>query len=217
MLHKLIIVYNPRSSHYAQVREEVLRPAQRLKGWLVGKYELRATDVDDNAKRLAKIISDGDLVVAAGGDGTATVAINGVMRSEKDATFSALGYGNFNDAARMLGTKRPVEYGGEYLGGILDIVQAYEAGKTEEMSVLEAKVNREHWRYALCYVTAGMMAESTQVLNQRAVRKELKTGKKSVIFSIWQLAKWYFREHRRSFLPIGEKSGPEIIISGEKA
>lgn len=201
MLHKLIIVCNPRSSHYASVQREVLAPARQLKGWLVGKYALRPTDVDDNAAQLAKLLNDGDLVVAAGGDGTAAVAVNGILRSKKEATFTALGYGNFNDVARMLGTKRPVEYGGEYVGGIVEIAQRFETEQTAVIYPLEAEVDSELWRYAPCYVTLGMFAESAAVLNSEAVRKKLRTGKKHLFFSLWQLAKWYFANHKREFLP----------------
>ena len=209
MLHKLIIVCNPRSSHYLHVQREVLAPARQLKGWLVGKYELKPTDVDDNAEQLAKLLSDGDLVVAAGGDGTAAVAVNGIMQSSKDVTFSALGYGNFNDVARMLGTKRPVEYGGEYVGGITEIAGRFEAEKTAEIYPLEAKVDGKVWRYAPCYVTLGMFAESAAVLNSESVRKKLRTGKKHLFFSLWQLAKWYFGNRKREFLP---KTRTEIVV-----
>lgn len=201
MIHKLIIVYNVRSSHYQAVKQEVLAPARQLKGWLVGKYELKPTDVDDNAKQLAKILNDGDLVVAAGGDGTATVAVNGIMLSKKSVSFSALGYGNFNDVAQMLGTRRPVEYGGEYLGGILDIVANFEAGKSRKIYPLEVKVDGKHWRYAPAYFTIGMFSESAEVLNSAAVRKKLRTGKKHWLFSIMQLAKWYFQNRTREFVP----------------
>lgn len=209
MLHKLIIVCNPRSSHYLHVQREVLAPARQLKGWLVGKYELKPTDVDDNAGQLARLLSDGDLVVAAGGDGTAAVAVNGIIQSGKDVTFSALGYGNFNDVARMLGAKRPVEYGGEYVGGITEIAGRFETEKTTEIYPLEAKVDGKVWRYASCYVTLGMFAESTAVLNSEPVRKKLRTGKKHLFFSLWQLAKWYFGNRKREFLP---KTRTEVVV-----
>lgn len=201
MLHKLIIVYNPRSSHYGQVQREVLAPARQLKGWLIGKYELKPTDVDDNAEQLAKLLEDGDLVVAAGGDGTAAVAVNGIMRSGKKAVFSALGYGNFNDVARMLGAKRPVEYGGEYVGGVREVAEKLEAEQTAEIYPLEAKVDGRLWRYAPCYVTLGMFAESAAVLNSEPVRQKLRTGKKHLCFSLWQLARWYFAHRKKEFLP----------------
>lgn len=204
MLRKLIIVYNPRSSKAKMVEAEVLGPARKLEGWLVGKYQVKATDVDDNARELAKILNDGDLVIAAGGDGTAVIATNGVMLSRKDVTLGVLGYGNFNDMARMLGMKRAVEYGGEYVGGVTEIVEKFVEGKVKEIYPLEVRVNGEHWRYAPCYVTLGLFAESVAVFDEEKVRKKLRTGKKGLVFSVWNLAKWYFKNRKREFLPKGE-------------
>lgn len=204
MLKKLIVVYNPRSSKHAAVAKEVLAPARKLSGWLVGKYEVKAMRLHENADELAKILSDGDLVVAAGGDGTASMAVNGVMRSGKDVALGVLGYGNFNDFARMLKSKRAVEYGGEYVGGVTEIVERYEAGKTKEIYPLEVKVDGKHWRYAPCYVSLGLFAESTAVFDEPKVREKLKTGKKHLVFSIFTLARWYFRNRKREFLPEGK-------------
>lgn len=218
MLRKLIIVYNPRSSKAKAVEREVLTPARRLEGWLVGKYQVKATDVDDNAAALAKILNDGDLVIAAGGDGTAVIATNGVMLSGKDVTLGVLGYGNFNDMARMLGMKRAVEYGGEYVGGVSEIVQKFIEGKTKEIYPLEVKVNGEHWRYAPCYVTLGLFAESVAVFDDEKVRGKLRTGKKGLVFSVWNLAKWYFKNRKREFLPKGEiEDGGVMQVFPEKA
>lgn len=203
MLKKLIVVYNPRSSKHAAVAQEVLEPARKLSGWLVGRYEVKATGLRENADELAKILNDGDLVIVAGGDGTAAMAVNGVMRSGKDVALGVLGYGNFNDLARMLKAKRAVEYGGEYVGGVTEIVGRYEAGKLREIYPLEAKVDGKHWRYAPCYLSLGLFAESTTVFDEPKVRDKLKTGKKHLLFSIWTLARWYFRNRKREFLPEG--------------
>lgn len=204
MLRKLIIVYNPRSSKAKAVEREVLAPSREMEGWLVGKYRVKPTDVDDNAKELAKILNDGDLVIAAGGDGTAVIAVNGVMLSEKDVALGVLGYGNFNDMARMLGMRRAVEYGGEYVGGVTEIAQRFTEGRIKEIYPLEVKINGEHWRYVPCYVTLGLFAESVAVFDEEKVRKKLQTGKKGLVFSVWHLAKWYFKNRRREFLPKGE-------------
>ena len=110
MLKKLIVVYNPRSSHHQAIEREVLAPVRKLQGWLVGKYEVKSESLEENARALAELLHDGDLVITAGGDGTATMATNGIMLSKKDVTLGVLGYGNFDDMARMLKTKRPVEY-----------------------------------------------------------------------------------------------------------
>lgn len=207
MLRKLIVVYNPRSSQHAAVTEEVLAPARKLSGWLVGKYEVKASGLRENADDLAKILNDGDLVIAAGGDGTAAMAVNGIMRSGKDVVLGVLGYGNFNDLARMLKVKRAVEYGGEFIGGVSEIVERFVAGKVQEIYPLEALVDGKHWRYAPCYLSLGLFAESTVVFDEPKVREKLQTGKKHMLFSIWTLMKWYFRNRKRDFLPEGEIYG----------
>lgn len=212
MLKKLIVVYNPRSSKHAAVAREVLAPARKLSGWLVGKYEVKASGLHENADELAKILNDGDLVIAAGGDGTAAMAVNGVMRSGKDVALGVLGYGNFNDLARMLKTKRAVEYGGEYVGGVTEIIERYEAGEVKEIYPLEAVVDGKHWRYAPCYLSLGLFAESTAVFDEPKVREKLKTGKKRMFFSIWTLTKWYFRNRKREFLPEGRISAVREVV-----
>lgn len=222
MLKKLVIVYNPQASHHGAIEREVLAPARKLGGWLVGKYEVRKADFETNARGLARMLRDGDLVIAAGGDGTAAVAANGIMQSGKDVTLGVLGYGDFNDMARMLGAKRAVEYGGEYIGGVSEIVAKFEAGKTKEMYPLKVKVNGKHWRFVPCYFGMGMFAESTGVFDEEKVRKKLQTGKKGLGFSILQLAKWYFRHRREEFLPAGEivtgaREGEIEEKRGEKA
>lgn len=236
MLKKLWIVYNPRSSHHAAVEAEVLAPARKVSGFLVGKYEIKQTSVEHNAEMLGAMLGDGDLVVSAGGDGTAAIAANAVMMSGKDVVFSALGYGNFNDMARMFRTRRPVEYGGEYVGGIMEIIEGFLAGgagpsgasttsagdvsssttsagvvssgaassgaaRVREIWPLEILVDGEHWRYAPCYVTLGLLAEASEIMDGDRVRKSLNTGKRGPLYSLWQAAWWYLKNKGREFLP----------------
>ena len=206
-MRRLIIVYNPRSSKHARVEKEVLEPARNLKGFLIGKYEIKPTNVDDNAVALAKILEDGDLVVTAGGDGTATIGLNSVALSKKDVALSVLGYGNFNDLARTLGCKN-----------LKDVVN----GTVRQFYPLEAEVNGKHWRYAGAYITVGMFAESAALFDKKEVRNKLKAGKGGLVFSIVNLAKWYFRHRKKVFLPtfrlndkVYEKQTDYLAINGK--
>ena len=183
-MQRLIIVYNPRSAKAKLVEAEVIAPSRRLVSFMVGRYKVEPTNVTKNAVKLARLLRDGDLVVAAGGDGTATIGLNGCMLSKKQVSFGVLGYGNFNDMARMLGTK-----------SLQDVID----GKTQKIWPLEARVDGRLWRYAACYVTAGMFAESTEVFDQKKVRGELKQDK-GLAYSIQQLAGWYFKHRRKPFL-----------------
>lgn len=199
MLKKLMIVYNPRASHYAAVETEVLAPLRGLKGWMVGKYQIKPTDFDDNVRQLARVLTDDTLMIVAGGDGTAAIATNAVMESGKDVTMGVLGFGNFNDIARMLGA-----------GSVQEILQSYEAGKVKDLYALEMRLDGERWRYAPSYFTVGMFAQSTEVFEEEKVRKQLRTGKKGLSFSVRQLAKWYFRNHRECGLPTGKLNGEAL-------
>lgn len=192
---RLIIVYNPRSSKHALVEKEVLEPARQMKGWMVGKYEVKPTDVDDNAAKLAQILKDGDLVVTAGGDGTATIGLNGAILSGKKIEIGVLGYGNFNDMARI-GKCRTLE----------EIIE----GRVQKIYPLEVLVDGRRWRYAACYVTCGLFAESTKIFDQEKTREKLRKKQGGLIFSVWSLAKWYFGNKRRSFLPKLSLNGVEV-------
>jgi hypothetical protein len=198
-MKRLIIVYNPRSSHFAKVEREVLSKARGLKGWAVGKFEVAETNVDENAHRLAKIFQNDDLVVAAGGDGTATIAVNAIMLSEaQNVRLGVMGFGNFNDTARSFGLLRFEE--------ILK-------GDAREVWPLECKVNKEHWRYGMCYFTIGMFAEACAAFDHPKTRKALQGGKKRTSYSLWVLVKWWLRQRRKHQLPnfaLGGASGEYI-------
>ena len=189
-MQRLIIVYNPRSSKHARINQEVINPAMKLKGYMVGKFEVKHVPLDDNAANLSKVIADGDLVISAGGDGTSSVALNGIMLSKKSATLAVLGYGNFNDFARTLGHTTFEE-----------IISDFENAKPETLYPLEASINGSHYRYAACYFTIGMFAESTELFDTKKTRGTLKSGKKGITYSLKELAKWYFKNKRKSFLP----------------
>lgn len=202
-MKRLIIVYNPRSSHYSRVDHEVLSKARKLKGWMVGKFEVADTDVDDNSHRLAKVFRDDDLVIAAGGDGTATIAINGIMLSDaKNVRIGVLGFGNFNDTARSFGDVK-----------FEDIIK----GDAKEVWPLECKINREHWRYGMCYFTVGMFAEACAVFDHPKTRKALRSGRKRTIFSLGVLVQWWLRQRRKKWLPrfvLGNSSDEFIECEG---
>lgn len=194
-MQRILIVYNPRSSRFKNVRAEILdvlnNPTRmqemHLSSVMVGKYEVEDTDVDDNSRKLAKIIEDGDLVLAVGGDATAVIGTNGILLSEKDATLAVLPYGNFNDLARTLKTK-----------SLKDVFK----GKTKKLWPLEIVVDDKHFRFATCYVTIGMTAEAVELFDDKKVRANLQKGHKSSWRSYPQLAKWYFKNrHKRVFLP----------------
>lgn len=188
-MRRLMIVYNPRSSRFVDVEKEVLSKARDLKGYMVGKYEVEPTDVDKNAIKFAKLIKDGDLVLAAGGDATGIIASNGIIKSGKDATLAVLPYGNFNDLARTLGTKT--------FEDVFD-----KNNKVKKLYPLEIYIDGKFFRYATCYVTIGMTAEVCEIFDEPKFRKKMQKGSKSSWRSYIALSKWYFKNrHKRVFIP----------------
>lgn len=214
-MRKLLIVYNPRSSRAAEVEKEVLAPARELTGIMVGKYEVERTDVDKNAAKLAKILRDGDLVLAAGGDATATIAANGILLSDRDASLAVLPYGNFNDLARTLKTKSFEQvFGKPKKAGVENVepgnIKAKDAklgsvdleNSTKKLYPLEIIVDGKFFRYATCYTTIGMTAEAVEIYDRPKVRKKLKKNFGRKVGSYVSLASWYFKNrHRKQFLP----------------
>lgn len=191
-MKRLFIVYNPRSSRFLDVKKEVLDKTKSLKGYMVGKYEVEPTDVDENAKNLAKILKDGDLVISAGGDATASISANGILRSNKDVTLAVLPYGNFNDLARTLGAKKFEEIG----------LRGRQDPSSSKLYPLEIHIDGKFFRYATCYVTIGMTAEACELFDEPRFRKSMQKGHKSSWRSYLALVKWYFKNrHKKQFIP----------------
>lgn len=188
-MRRLIIVYNPMSSRYADVKSQVLDKAKNLEGILMGKYEIKKIGLDKNVEKLAEILNNGDMVVSAGGDATGVISVNAIVRSGRDAVLAVLPFGNFNDLSRTLGVERFEDVFGDKV-------------QESKLYPLEIKIDGELFRYATCYVTVGMMAESVKIYDTPDLRRKLKTRFGREIISYVDLAKWYFGNRRKKvFLP----------------
>ena len=185
----LLIVYNPRSSRYLEVKDQVLARAKELSGYIVGKYEIANTNIEDNIKQLSQVLEGGDLVLAAGGDATAIIAANAILESGKEVTLAVLPYGNFNDLSRTLRTKT---FDDVFLSG----------ATARNFYPLEIIVDGKFFRYSTCYVTVGMMAESVGLYNEPEMRRKLKKTFGRQVTSYTELAKWYFKNRKKHvFIP----------------
>ena len=182
---RVVLVVNSRSSQAKKVEAEAIRPIKRV---ILGKtgllnvtffqYEVAPTDVDDNAEKLAACLMDGDILVTLGGDGTATIGVNAAFLSGKKVRYYTLPFGNFNDIALTVRKAR----GGEIYG-------------------LESRVDGEHFRFALCYFTMGMLAESTEVFDEGKIREKLRKKRGRLCFSLVVLFKWFMKNHKKRFIP----------------
>lgn len=187
-MQRLLLIYNPHSSQYVRVKDEVISRINNLSGYLIGKFTIKKVSFEENVKNLKKVLQDGDIAIAAGGDATAAVAANAILESKKDVTLGVLPYGNFNDLARTLGT---MKYDDDFL-----------KQKVKKLYPLDIIVDGKHWRYATCYVTAGMTAEAVELFDEPKFRKYMQKGHKSSWRSYLKLAEWYFKNRRKKvFLP----------------
>ena len=188
-MKRLLIVYNPRSSRYPEVKDQVLARAKELSGYIVGKYEIANTNIEDNIKQLSRVLEGDDLVLTAGGDATAIIAANAILESGKKVTLAVLPYGNFNDLSRTLRTKT---FDDVFLSG----------ATARNFYPLEIIVDGKFFRYSTCYVTVGMMAESVGLYNEPEMRRKLKKTFGRQVTSYTELAKWYFKNRKKHvFIP----------------
>ena len=194
-MKRLIIVYNPHSSQYIHVKDEVLSHISDIKNYMIGKFAIKKIPYEENVKAFKKFLLDGDTVIAAGGDATASIVANAILESGKDVVLGVLPYGNFNDLARTLGTKE-----------FKDILKK----PIKKMYPLNIIVDGKHWRYATCYLTVGMTAEAVELFDNPKVRKYLQKGHRSSWRSYLYLVAWYFKNrHKKEFIPPFTLNGQE--------
>lgn len=138
-MQRLLVIYNPNSSQFIHIKDEFLSKLPELKGVIIGKFAIKKAPFEENAANLKKVLKDGDLVIAAGGDATASVTVNAIIESKKDVTLAVLPYGNFNDLARTLGMMTS----GELLGRVAENDLSRTVSLAERPRVCPKKMNRK--------------------------------------------------------------------------
>ena len=194
---RVILVCNRKSTGYKRVEKEVVKPLREFilqqKGMIFLRFDVESLMLEENAKRLANLIGDGDVVLVAGGDGTAGIGVNGIMQSGKDAKFYVIPYGNFND-----------------------IIQILRPNSGKKVYAIEALMDGKHFRYALAYFTIGMMAESTKIFDDEKVRRKLRKSKFNLIFSLKTLLMWFFVNHKKDYITVdGQKYSDILVVNGK--
>ena len=194
---RVILVCNWKSTGYKRVEKEVVTTLREFilqqKGITFLRFDVESPTLEENAKRLANLIGDGDVVLVAGGDGTAGIGVNGIMQSGKDAKFYVIPYGNFND-----------------------IIQILRSNSGKKVFPIEALIDGKHFRYALAYFTVGMMAESTKIFDDEKVRRKLRKSKFNLIFSLKTLLMWFFVNRKKDYITIdGQKYSDILVVNGK--
>lgn len=101
---RIVTVFAPKSTRarrYVHIRPQIL---DLVTDASVGFIEIRLDDIPyfEARQLIADQLRGGDLVVAAGGDGTAQTAFDAVYRSNARVTYATIPLGNGNDLSRAL-------------------------------------------------------------------------------------------------------------------
>ena len=194
---RVILVCNCKSTGHKRVEKEVVKPLREFilqqKGMTFLRFDVESPTLEENAEKLSRLIMDGDVVLTAGGDGTAGIGVNGIMQSGKAAKFYVIPYGNFND-----------------------IIQILRPNSGKRVYPIEALMDGKHFRYALAYFTIGMMAESTKIFDDEKVRRKLRKSKFNLIFSLKTLLMWFFVNRKKDYITIdGQKYSDILVVNGK--
>ena len=110
MKRRVLVIRNPAAGgggHDSAARAETLLRELRAAGHCVSEMVTRTAD---EARGWAAAHSgDRDVVVAAGGDGTAHEVANGLLAARGTAALAVAPFGTGNDFARLLGTVTPAD------------------------------------------------------------------------------------------------------------
>ena len=200
MKKNLTLVVNPRSSGFELIRKKILPflDETHFEKSSFKTFEIQPTSPMENAHEMAKGLEDGDVILVAGGDGTAHIAANAVAISgKKNIKIKFTGFGNFNDYAHSFSKNSGKA-----------AVQSFETLKVQaKIRPIELKINGEFFRYAPLYATVGLTAEMAEIFEGGRIRKVLKkvyNRNIRLILSLSAATRFYFKHCRNHILNLSK-------------
>ncbi len=160
---RLVVVHSPSSTvskrYNHSVRPELLAISTNVQ-------EIVLSDVPYVVARdkIIEELRDGDIVIAAGGDGLVNVTLDAVLTSGREVTCAVMPLGNFNDFGRAVN------------GRTHDLAKIL-SSQIVDFHPLDLIVNGRHELYGMQYITFGASAELTDWLNApetRQLRRKLR-------------------------------------------
>ncbi|RYC73018.1 diacylglycerol/lipid kinase family protein [Candidatus Nanogingivalis gingivitcus] len=198
MKKHLILVVNPRSSGFKLVEKKILSFLNNkcFNDDQLSVFEIQPTTPMENTQEMAKILHSGDIILVAGGDGTAHIASNAVAISgQKNIKMKFTGFGNFNDYAHSFSKNSGKA-----------MLRAIESGKMKtEIHPLEIKINGKFFRYAPLYATIGLTAEMAEIFEGKKLRRVLKKIHRRnlrLILSLFAATRFYFKHRKKHLMKI---------------
>lgn len=198
MKNRLVLVINPRSSGFDMIKKKILPHLKEVhfqKNQLT-TFEIQPTSPIENAQEMAKGLRDGDIILVAGGDGTAHIATNAaVISGQKNLRFKYTGFGNFNDYAQSFSRNSGRA-----------AIESFRTGEIKDIiKPLEIRINGEFFRYAPLYTTLGLTAEMAEIFEGKRLRRALKKVRgrnRRLILSLTAATRFYFKKRKAKTLQI---------------
>ena len=198
---RIVLIHNPLSSRAKGVSKKVIQPIQKanLPSGQFIEYTITPIGPNNNARVLSRKLREGDLVISAGGDGTASIVANAILSTSfKKIHMASLRFGNFNDIASTFpASKINIQklLSGDY--------------KTVKLFPLEVKTNNRRFRYAVLYAGLGLLAGAANQFENKKHRYILRHGGANLVYSLVSLLPYYLRNKRHYFMPtyaLGEET-----------
>lgn len=194
---RLVIAHNPHSSRASAVKELVFDRLDSA-GYAYETIEVQQAHLDDNVARLAPFIQAGDIVLAAGGDGSAHAVFHTVLAANQPGVeLGFLAFGNFNDIPNAFNTKQTLR----------DPVAFLEQATAQEVWPLNVVVDSKPLRSALLYASAGWTAQAANRFDDPIVRRKLRRGGAGLLKSLLRLGWYYLQTRHKSILPLFRYNG----------
>ena len=200
MKKNLTLVVNPRSSGFELIQKKILPflDETHFEKGSFKTFEIQPTSPMKNAHEMAKGLKDDDIILVAGGDGTAHIAANAVAISgKKNIKIKFTGFGNFNDYAHSFSKNSGKA-----------AIKSFEILKVQaKIRPIELKINGEFFRYAPLYATVGLTAEMAEIFEGGRIRKVLKkvyNRNIRLILSLSAATRFYFKHCRNHILNLSK-------------
>ncbi len=193
---RVLIISNPFSSRASEVQQHVIDPLMigPIENREIVQFSVTNKDRFETIQQIADIIQPHDRIIVAGGDGTGSVTINGIMNAPNSTGVRVgfLPYGNFNDMAATFTDRSAKKYP----------IQLLTSDETITVHPLDIIVDQQHHQYALLYATVGWTALAAAEFDKPKKRNNLQQkNQANLASSLIDIANMYFRTRHSSYLP----------------
>ncbi|QQS21761.1 hypothetical protein IPM09_04560 [Candidatus Saccharibacteria bacterium] len=193
---RVVVVHNPLSTRAAKIQAGVFNQLDAA-GVHYEPFLTKYPDTEANIDDMRNTFQDGDIILSAGGDGTAMQISNAVLREGHTNTLiGPLGYGNFRDLGKE---QNPLQL----LDSSAHVVDAHP---------MTIETNGRYLRDAPGYMTLGFTAMAASRFGASASRERMRNLPEwtKLAASIGQLGMDYF-ELRDRLLPAFHTSQSPLV------